>query len=75
MASIAVRISEDIVCAARKRAAVNSRSVPKQIEYWLRIAKTLEENPDLPYEFVVGALEGLDEMARGEVSKFEFRSE
>ncbi|MCL2411987.1 MAG: ParD-like family protein [Treponema sp.] len=74
MGSVAVRISEDIVSAARKRATINSRSVPKQIEYWLRIAKTLEENPDLSYDFVVGALEGLEEMDRGEVSNFEFRT-
>jgi hypothetical protein len=74
MNSIAVRLSEDIVQAARARAAINYRSVPKQIEYWLKIAKTLEENPELPYEFVAGALEGLEEMDRGEVSEFEFRA-
>ena len=74
MGSVAVRLSEDIVRIARKQAAINSRSVPKQIEHWLKIAKTMEENPDLPYDFVAGALEGLREMDSGEVSEFQFRT-
>jgi hypothetical protein len=31
---------------------VYSRSVPKQIEYWSRIGKITEENPDLTYKFI-----------------------
>jgi len=74
MGSVAVRLSEDIVRVVRKQAAINSRSVPKQIEHWLKIAKTMEENPDLPYDFVAGVLEGLMEMDTGEVSEFQFRT-
>ena len=74
MGSVAVRLSEDIVRVVRKQAAINSRSVPKQIEHWLKIAKTMEENPDLPYDFVAGVLEGLREMDTGEVSEFQFRT-
>ena len=71
MASVAVRISEDIVREAKVRAAKNFRSVPKQIEYWLKIAKAAEDNPDLPMSFIIGALEGLEEIDRGEVYPFE----
>ena len=73
MNSTAVRISTDIVQAAGVHATVNSRSVPKQIEHWVKIGKIAEENPDLPYDFIKGVLEARGEMENGEVSKFEFR--
>ena len=73
MGSVAVRFSEDIVSLARAEALVYSRSVPKQIEHWAKIGKMAEENPDLPYDFIEGVLEGFEEIKRGEVSKFEFR--
>jgi len=74
MGNVAVRLSEDIVGSARAKASMNSRSMPKQIEHWAKIGKIAEENPDLPYEFIKGALEGLNEIKRGEVSPFEFRN-
>ena len=73
MATNAVRLSEDIIKAAITYAAVNSRSVPKQIEFWAKIGKIAEENPDLPYEFIKGVLEAKSEMDNGDVSTFEFR--
>jgi hypothetical protein len=62
MNSTAVRLSEDIVRAAGLYAPVNSRSVPKQIEHWVKIGKIAEENPDLPYEFIKGVLQAREEM-------------
>jgi hypothetical protein len=47
-----VKLSDELVNAARRSAEVYSRSVPKQIEYWSRIGKITEENPDLPYSFI-----------------------
>jgi hypothetical protein len=62
MSSTAVRLSNDIVRAAGVYAPVNSRSVPKQIEHWVKIGKIAEENPDLPYEFIKKVLEAREEM-------------
>jgi len=62
MNSTAVRLSEDIVRAAGVYAPVNSRSVPKQIEHWVKIGKIAEENPDLPYELIKKILEAREEM-------------
>jgi len=62
MNSTAVRLSEDIVRTAGVYAPVNSRSVPKQIEHWVKIGKIAEENPDLPYEFIKKILETREEM-------------
>jgi len=52
---------------ARRHASVNNRSIPDQIEYWSRIGKLAEENPDLPYEFIKGILLGLQEIKDGDV--------
>ena len=73
MGSSVVRFSEDIVRLAGDHASINSRSIPKQIEHWVKIGKVAEENPDLPYEFIKGVLEAHEEIKRGEISKFEFR--
>ena len=62
MSSTAVKLSEDIVRTAGVYAPVNSRSVPKQIEHWVKIGKIAEENPDLPYEFIKRVLEAREEM-------------
>jgi hypothetical protein len=62
MNSTAVRLSNDIVRTAGAYAPVNSRSVPKQIEHWVKIGKIAEENPDLPYMFIKRVLEAREEM-------------
>ena len=73
MTTNSVRLSEEIIKAATICAPVNSRSVPKQIEHWAKIGRIAEENPDLPYEFIRGVLEGRSEMENGDVSAFTFR--
>jgi hypothetical protein len=71
--SRAVKLSADILNVAKTCATLNSRSIPKQIEHWAKIGKIAEENPDLPYEFITGVLEGFKEIERGETTPFEFR--
>lgn len=50
--SINVKLSEALVDQARHYAQIQHRSVPKQIEYWSRIGKIAEENPDLPFAMI-----------------------
>ncbi len=50
--SINVKLSENLVDQARHHASIQHRSVPKQIEYWSRIGKIAEENPDLPFSVI-----------------------
>jgi hypothetical protein len=72
MNSTAVRLSEDIVRTAGEYAPINSRSVPKQIEHWVKIGKIAEENPDLPYEFIKRILEARQEMKTEKPTPFVF---
>ncbi|GHV17983.1 hypothetical protein FACS189493_6650 [Spirochaetia bacterium] len=69
----AIRLPPEIIEDARKNAQIGCRTIPKQIEYWYRLGKLADENPDLPMEFIKGALEGRLEMESGDVSPFEFR--
>ena len=49
-----------------------SRSCAKQIEHWAKIGRIVEENPDLPYNFILGALIAKQELDNGDVSDYEF---
>ena len=73
MTKNAVRLSDEIMKAAGTYALLNSRSIPKQIEHWAKIGRIAEENPDLPYEFIKGVLEGKSEIENGEISEFKYR--
>ena len=72
MPSIAIGLPEEMVQEAEKCATLNMRSVPEQIEYWYRLGKAAEENPDLPIEFIKGILEGKADIEAGRVTPFKF---
>jgi len=71
---MSVKLSDDLVNQARKYGDIYHRSIPKQIEYWSRIGKISEENPDLPYSFIKDILLARQEAETGEVTPFEFGS-
>ncbi len=73
--SIPVKLPDDLVNQAKRYAAVNHRSVPKQIEHWSKIGRIAEANPDLSYEFILEILVGLEEEKNGEVHPFTFGSQ
>lgn len=64
--SINVKLSETLVDQARRYAAIEHRSVPKQIEHWSQIGKIAEENPDLPFSMIRDILVADQEGAVGE---------
>jgi hypothetical protein len=64
--SINVKLSEQLVNEAKSHAQVQHRSVPKQIEYWFRIGKIAEENPDLPFFMIRDILIADQEESVGE---------
>ena len=47
-----VKLSDELVEKARRTAAAEHRSVPKQIEYYYHLAQIAEENPDLPFSLI-----------------------
>jgi len=72
--SQSIKLSDELLNNAKHYASVYSRSVPKQIEYWSRIGKIAEENPDLTYNAIKSILIGLQQAGDGDVSEYEFGS-
>lgn len=68
----AVRVSEELVRQARIYSKIDNRSVTGQIEYWARIGKCAEENPDLTYSLIKEILFGMAELDQGEYSEYKF---
>ena len=61
--AVNVKLSEDLVETARRHGRVSHRSLPKQIEYWSRIGRIAEENPDQPYSMIRDILIAREEEA------------
>ena len=66
--SVNVKLSESLVEQAKRHGQVQHRSVPKQIEYWSRIGRIAEENPDLPFSMIRDILIADQEETVGEYS-------
>jgi hypothetical protein len=70
--STAIKISEDLVASARPYAAAMQRSVTKQIEYWAKLGKAAEENPDLPVNMILDILVSMEEVKAGMLKEYSF---
>ena len=70
--SIAVRISDKLIKDAKIQSKVENRSLTGQIEFWAKIGKIAEENPDLPYSFIKEILIGLEQLDSGIGEEYRF---
>jgi len=67
-----VKLSEDIVSEAKVMSKAFNRSVAGQIEYWAKIGKIAEENPDLTYEFIKKIIISKQEAQAGKLEEYTF---
>ena len=65
-----VRLDDEFVTEARIHAEAESRSLPKQIEYWAKIGQIMIDNPDLSYEFLRESLLATEEVKQGLVKPY-----
>lgn len=70
--SVALKLSDELVEMAKPHAAAEYRSVPKQIEYWARLGKAVEDNPDLPLQFIKDMLLAVEEAKAGQLTPYRF---
>jgi hypothetical protein len=70
--AIALKLSDELIDLAKPHAAAEHRSVPKQIEYWARLGKAVEDNPDLPLQFIKDTLLAAAEANAGQLSDYKF---
>ncbi|QEA37729.1 hypothetical protein FGL86_00700 [Pistricoccus aurantiacus] len=70
MSTSSVRLDQELVIKAAVKAKALNRSTPKQIEHWARIGEMMEDNPDLPYEFVIQAIIAKAEREAGKLEPY-----
>ncbi|MES2048000.1 MAG: hypothetical protein V4447_06345 [Pseudomonadota bacterium] len=68
----ALKLSDELIDLAKPHAAAQHRSVPKQIEYWARLGKAVEDNPELPLQFIKDTLLAVAEANAGQLSEYKF---
>jgi len=72
MATASIRLNQDLVEKATIMAKALNRTPPKQIEHWAKIGEMMEDNPDLPYEFVKQAIIAKAEKEAGKLEDYNF---
>lgn len=72
MATTSIRLDQDLIDKATIMAKALNRTPPKQIEHWAKIGEMMEDNPDLPYEFVKLAIIAKAEKEAGKLEEYDF---
>ena len=72
MATNSIRLDQELVEKATIIAKAYNRTTPKQIEHWARIGEIMEDNPELPYEFVKKAIIAQAEKDAGKLESYDF---
>lgn len=72
MATASIRLDESLVSKATIMGRALNRSTPKQIEHWAKIGEIMEDNPELPYEFVKQAIIAKAEKEAGKLENYQF---
>ena len=70
--STALKLSDDLIELAKPHAAAKHRSVPKQIEYWARLGKVVEDNPDMPLQLIKDTLLSIEEAKVNQHAPYQF---
>ncbi len=72
MATTSIRLDQYLVEKATIMAKALNRTPPKQIEHWAKIGEIMEDNPDMPYEFVKQAIIAKAEREAGKLESYDF---
>ncbi|NYT74850.1 hypothetical protein HZU72_20875 [Halomonas sp. QX-2] len=72
MATNSIRLDQQLIEKATIIAKALDRTTPKQIEHWAKIGEMMEDNPDLPYEFVKQAIIAKAEREAGKLETYDF---
>lgn len=70
--AVSVKLSDEMVTQAKTMSRALNRSVAGQIEYWAKIGKIAEENPDLTYDFIKQLLIAQEESRSGDLQPYKF---
>lgn len=72
--SYSIELSDELVEIAKIPAAAAQRTTAQQIEYWARLGKAAEDNPELPLQFIKDTLLAVQEAKAGRSTPYKFGS-
>ncbi|MEE8056469.1 MAG: hypothetical protein V3T17_01340 [Pseudomonadales bacterium] len=72
MSTTSIRLDQKLIEKATIMAKALDRTPPKQIEHWAKIGEMMEDNPDLPYDFVRQAIISRAERNAGKLESYDF---
>lgn len=70
-----VRLDDDFIADVKIHALAAHRSIPKQIEYWARIGRMVEDNPDLSFSFIKDVMLSDEQVKAGQVAPYSRQTE
>jgi ParD-like antitoxin of type II bacterial toxin-antitoxin system len=70
--STTLRVSRRLIERAKIQSKVENRSVTGQIEYWAKIGKIAEENPDLSFSQIKEIMIGLEQLESDDKTEYKF---
>ena len=70
--AISLKLSNELIDLAKPHATAEHRSIPKQIEYWARLGKAGEDNPELPFQFIKDTLLAVAEANAVQGTEYKF---
>ena len=72
LVSTVIKLSNSLIEDAKPFAQAMNRSLAEQIEYWARLGKFAEENPELPINLLQDLLVSMEEVKAGNLSAHQF---
>ncbi len=70
--SAVISLSNPLIEDARLHAKASGRSVSEQIEYWTRLGKAVEDNPDLGTDMIQDLLAGIKDIKLQKLAPYHF---
>ena len=70
--STVVRISDELAKDAKLRSKVEQRSMTAQLEYWAKIGKAAEDNPDIPFALIKETMVARSEIESSQGEEYVF---
>jgi F0F1-type ATP synthase alpha subunit len=70
MTTVNIKLDKGLIKRADNVASKLNRTTAKQIEHWTKIGEMMEDNPDLPYEFVKQAIIAKVEKETGKLDEY-----
>ncbi|MCJ8147148.1 ParD-like family protein [Acinetobacter sp. A3.8] len=72
MSYTAIKIDTEIVESAKVYGVAESRSATKQVEYWARVGKIAQDNPDLTFQDITELLLSMAQVKAGNTTPYNF---